>query len=82
MSSDAVSIYYRNLESVLKSAYLLNKPAAIWNVDETGLTLDHKPPKVLGKVGLDPVAITASKSLTITVIAAGNVILVKSFPHI
>ena len=59
-------------KSVLKFADLLNKPAAIWNVEKTGLTLDHNPPKVLGKVGLDPMAITASKSPTTTVITAGD----------
>ena len=42
------------------------------HVDETGLTLDHKPPKVLGKTGQDPVAVIASRLATTTVIAAGS----------
>ena len=71
---EVVSSYYENLEKVLNSAGLLNNPTGIWNVDETGLTLDHTPPKVLGKARQDPVCITASKSATTTVIAAGSAI--------
>ena len=74
VSVEVVSSYYENLEKVLNSAGLLNNPTGIWNVDETGLTLDHTPPKVLGKARQDPVCITASKSATTTVIAAGNAI--------
>ena len=72
--SEVVLTNYQNLETVLDSARLLNKPVGIWNVDETGLTLDHTPPKVLGKAGQDLVAITASKSATTTVIAVGSAI--------
>ena len=74
VSAEVVSRYYENLGTVLDTTDLLNKPAGIWNVDETGLTLDHKPPKVLGKAGQDPACITASKSATTTVIAAGSAV--------
>jgi hypothetical protein len=70
-TSEVVTRYYGNLEDTLVSCDLKNKPAAIWNVDETGITLNHTPPKVLAKAGRVAVAITASKSATTTVIAAG-----------
>lgn len=49
VSSDVVSTYYENLESVLKSSDILNKPADIWNVDETGLIPIIIPQKFFGK---------------------------------
>ena len=61
VSVEVVSSHYENLEKVLNSTGLLNNPTGIWNVDETGLKLDHTPPKVLGKARQDPVCITASK---------------------
>ena len=35
------------LEKTLKDNNLLNKPAQIYNVDETGMAYEHCPPKVV-----------------------------------
>ena len=39
------------LNGVMEKADLLNKPARIWNMDETGINMTHKPGKVLAKRG-------------------------------
>ena len=39
--------YYKLLEETLKKHGLFNCPSRIYNMDETGLPLDHKPSKVI-----------------------------------
>ena len=45
-------------------------PGHIWNVDETGISLDHTPPRVLTHVLQKPHCITVGHSPTTTLIAA------------
>lgn len=49
---------------------MLNKPSKIWNVDETGISLYHSPPKVLSRRGGQPFSITSCRSSTTTLVAA------------
>ncbi|KAH3771506.1 hypothetical protein DPMN_172828 [Dreissena polymorpha] len=49
-----------------------NKPKHIWNVDETGLSLDHNPPKILAKVGINPHCVTSGKSAATNIVFAGK----------
>lgn len=39
--------YFNNLQSTYDRYGLHNYPSRIWNMDETGVTLAHKPPKIL-----------------------------------
>ena len=39
--------YFSLLKDTLEEYDLLNNPSQIYNVDETGMTLDHHPPKIL-----------------------------------
>ena len=59
--------YFDKLNRALEKYDVRDKPYFIWNVDETGLSLDHNPPKILAKVGSNPHCIT---SATTTIIAA------------
>jgi len=43
--------YFQMLRDVLTEHNLLNSPAQIYNVDETGMPMDHRPPRVLTKRG-------------------------------
>ena len=65
--------YYAELNSVLQKHDLKDKGAKIWNMDETGLSLTHKPPKIIAKKGSKAVhsKVSTSREL-ITVIACGN----------
>ena len=38
--------YFDELESTLEVNNLLDKPCSIFNIDETGMPLDPKPPKI------------------------------------
>jgi len=41
--------YFEMLKSVMIKHNFLNNPSQIYNVDETGMPLDHGHPKLLGK---------------------------------
>ena len=43
--------YFKSLEESLKEHDLMNRPGQIYNVDETGVPLDHKPPNFIAKRG-------------------------------
>ena len=43
--------YFNALEETLNSLDLKNKPQLVWNIDETNVSLTHKPCKVLADVG-------------------------------
>ena len=47
VTSQAIKHYFDLLEKTLKDNNLLNKPAQIYNVDETGMAYEHRPPKVV-----------------------------------
>ena len=47
VTSQAIKHYFNLLEKTLKDNNLLNKPAQIYNVDETGMAYEHRPPKVV-----------------------------------
>lgn len=38
-----------NIEETLKQHNLMNYPGQIYNVDETGVPLDHRPPNVIAR---------------------------------
>jgi len=51
---------------------LHNNPQRIYNVDETGLQPEHRPPNVIAAKGSKPPAITYPRSTTVTVIGCAN----------
>ena len=58
------------LKSTLTEHNLLNKPNRIYNVDETSMPLDHKPPKVVTTKGQKKVRCrTTGNKAQVTVIA-------------
>ena len=57
------------LEKVLEEYELYDKPVQIFNVDETGMPLDHRPPKVVcRKRTKKSSAITSGNKTQITVV--------------
>ena len=51
LTTENMMKYFENLEVCLKEHDLMNCPGQIYNVDETGMPLDHRPPKVVGRKG-------------------------------
>ena len=73
---DVINNYYDLLECTLN---LMDKPAQIFNLDETGMPLDHSPPRVVARCGQKhPSAVGSGDKSQITVLsccsAAGYVL--------
>ena len=66
--------YFTELEKALDKYDLRDQPHLIYNVDEKGLTINHKPPNVVA--GTETVAqeVTSGKGETITLIGCGNAV--------
>ncbi|XP_060575299.1 uncharacterized protein LOC132732808 [Ruditapes philippinarum] len=71
-SRETLNKYYEELETVLISNNIKDKPNKIFNIDETGVNTEHSPPKVICKKDTTAQNITSARSSTITLIAAGN----------
>ncbi|CAG2215069.1 unnamed protein product [Mytilus edulis] len=65
-----VTTYFAEPGTILNKYSLINKPAQTWNIDETGISLDHSPQKVLSRRGCDAFSVTSGRSSTTTLVAA------------
>ncbi|XP_065645495.1 uncharacterized protein LOC136075970 [Hydra vulgaris] len=73
MSMPKVTKYFYSLLEILSDTCALLKPSLIWNMDESGLQMDFKPPKIITKRGTKQLqSRTSRKRETITIIAAVN----------
>ena len=67
---EVIDRYFDMLEDCLRANGLLNKPACIFNCDETGLPLDPKCQKVVDRVGCkNPSYLTSGSKSQMTVMA-------------
>ncbi|XP_033725380.1 uncharacterized protein LOC117315340 [Pecten maximus] len=82
VTSDILCTYFAELKLILDKYQIMNKAEQIWNVDESGISLDHTPPKVLARAGTNPYAVTQGKSANTTLIAAGSAIGETTPPYI
>ena len=72
-NKEVIGAYFDLLEETLSKNGILDKPAVIFNVDETGMPLDHKPEKAIAEKGARVVtAHTSGDKTNITVIACGS----------
>jgi hypothetical protein len=70
---EIIAKYFDLLEETLKDNDLLTKPAQIFNCDDSGMALNHKPAKVAAAVGQKhPYAVTSGDKSQITVLTCGN----------
>ncbi|XP_065658905.1 uncharacterized protein LOC136083433 [Hydra vulgaris] len=83
MSVPKVAKYFYSLHEVLQETHALLKPSLIWNMDESGLQMDFKPPKTIAKRGTKHLqSRTTRKCETITIIAAINAASCLVPPHL
>ena len=47
MDKETMNNYFTMLKDTLTKNGLLDNPSQIYNVDETGMPLDHRPPKIV-----------------------------------
>ena len=70
VNEESMEEYFAMLKKTLLENNLMNKPAQIYNVDESGMPLDHCPPKVISEKGQKKVrSRTSGNKSQITVIA-------------
>ncbi|KAJ8881381.1 hypothetical protein PR048_017862 [Dryococelus australis] len=51
MDRNEVGEYFSLLKNILEENYLINKPSALFNMDETDLQLNNRPGQVLAQEG-------------------------------
>lgn len=71
-SQESLDKHFQELEEVYEQYNLGQSPHKIWNIDESGLLLEHSPPKVLCPKGATPQAITSPRGKNVTLIGCGN----------
>ena len=76
---EALDSYFKLLKDVVEEHGLMDQPGQIYNVDESGMPLEHRPPRVLAKKGQRKVRYrTSGNKSQVTVIgcvsAAGQTI--------
>ena len=70
---EALESYFTLLKKIMEENKLTDKPGQVYNVDETGMPLDHRPPKVLAVKGQKKVRYcTSGNKSQITVIGCVN----------
>ncbi|WAR29262.1 LOW QUALITY PROTEIN: hypothetical protein MAR_002830 [Mya arenaria] len=80
-SEETINKYFAELEKVMKKHDLDNHPELIWNIDETGLMMEHNPRHVVCVKGMTPQAITSSRVKTVTIIACGSAAGIRLPPY-
>lgn len=71
-SQEKIKKYFEELSTIMVANNLLDKPNQIFNLDETGITSDHAPPKIVCNKDAKAQAVTSPMSSTVIIIAAGN----------
>ena len=71
-SDEVVGNYFAELEKILTKYNLKDKPHLILNVDEKGITQNHKPPSVVAGTEYHLNAVTAGRSQTTTILGCGS----------
>ena len=70
VNKETMENYFSMLKDTLEQYDLLNSPNQIYNVDETGMPLDHRPPKIVTARGQKKVRCrTSGNKSQITIIA-------------
>ena len=71
-SKPVIEKYYNDLESVMTEHNLTDKPERIFNIDETGITMEHTPAKIVCSSDTTPQSITSSRGKNMTIIGCGS----------
>ena len=67
-SKATVDKYFGDLERCLSKHGLTDKPHLIFNLDEKGITTEHKPPAIVGTSSCCPPAVTSGCGKTTTIL--------------
>ena len=64
LNPEAMKQYFDLLKDVLEENDLMDSPGQIYNVNETGMPLDHQPPKIVTKKGQKKVRCRTSDNIS------------------
>ena len=70
VTPETIHEYFNELQKTMDEANINAQPKKIWNLDETGVVLDHSAPRVLMKAKDKCEMVSCGKSPTTTLIAA------------
>jgi len=68
----AVSTFFEKLSECITANDLQSKPHMIYNIDEKGITVDHRPRYIVASRDHPAQAVTSGKGKTVTLIGAGS----------
>jgi hypothetical protein len=71
-TENVINKYFQELENILLKYSLTNKPHCIFNIDEKGLSVEHKPPKIVAGKNYKVQAVTSGKAQNVTLIGCVN----------
>ena len=71
-SKEIIDKYFKELGTILRENDLMDAPERIFNIDETGISTEHSPPRIVCSKATDPQAVTSPKSSNVTIIAGAN----------
>ena len=71
-SKEVIDKYFYELGNVMRENGLMEAPERIYNLDETGLSTEHAPPKIICSKESNPQAVTSERSANVTIIAGVN----------
>ena len=73
VNREIIEAYFNLLEETLTKNGIMDNPGVIFNVDETGMPLEHKHEKAVAQKGVRNVtALTSGRKTNTTVIACGS----------
>ena len=73
-SRETIVMYFQKLGEVLQQNNLMEATEIFYNIDKTGIIMDHSPPKIVCFSTTNPQAVTSSKQSNSTIIAGANAI--------
>ena len=69
---EKIKEYFKELDSIMTKYNLKDRPDLIYNIDEKGISTEHKPPYVVCSRELKAQTITSPRSANTTMICMGN----------
>ena len=71
-SKETLDNYFRELGTILTTNNLKDHPEKIFNIDGTGISTEHSPPKIVCSKESVAQSVTSSRTFNVTIIAGGN----------
>ncbi|XP_052258629.1 uncharacterized protein LOC127863270 [Dreissena polymorpha] len=71
-SEKMVSNFFESYQKCLQKHDLQDKRHLLYNIDEKGVSIDHKPPYIVASSNYPAQAVTSGKGKTVTIIGAGS----------